>query len=116
MRNSITPPTHIALTQEQAGKIDWSLNYAKAILTLIQHDSTNNEGDEPDEFFSSTRTIKTAISAVVHFLEVAEENRNGGIYCNINNNEAFKPRTDAKLKRIEQQRLQQSLPTGGEND
>lgn len=115
MRNSNTPPTHIALTQEQAGKIDWSLNYAKAILTLIQHDSTNNEGDEPDEFFSSTRTIKTAISAVVHFLEVAEENRNGGIYCNINQ-EAFKPHTAAKLKRIEQQRLQQPLPTGGEND
>lgn len=82
MRN-LAIPTHIALTQEQAGKIDWSLNYAKAILTLIQNDSPNNESDEPEEFFTSTSTIKTAISAVQHFLEVAEENRKSGIYCNI---------------------------------
>lgn len=37
----------------------------------------NNEGEDPDEFFTSTGTIKTAISAVQHFLDVAEENSKG---------------------------------------
>ncbi|MDD0823115.1 hypothetical protein PTQ27_01325 [Mannheimia sp. AT1] len=70
-------PTHIALTQEQAGKIDLSISYAQAILTLIQNDDVNNEGNESDEFFTSTKTIKTAILAAQHFLKVAQENRKG---------------------------------------
>ncbi|WP_237567571.1 hypothetical protein [Mannheimia haemolytica] len=77
MRKSTTP-SHIALTIEQAGKLNQSINYAQAILTLIQHnESATINDDDPDEFFTSTGTIKTAISAVQHFLNVAEENSKG---------------------------------------
>lgn len=82
MRKSTTP-SHIALTQEQSCKLNWSLDYAQAILTLIQHnESAAINDDDPDEFFTSTGTIKTAISAVQHFLDVAEENSKG-IYLSL---------------------------------
>lgn len=85
MRKSTTS-SHIALTMGQAGKLNQSINYAQAILTLIQNDSINNEGEEPDEFFTSTSTIKTAISAVQHFLDVAEENSKGAyVSLEVNN-------------------------------
>ncbi len=69
-----TAPKHTVFSVEQVNKIEASARYAHAILTLIQNDSPNNESDEPEEFFTSTSAIKTAISAVQYFLEEIEEN------------------------------------------
>ena len=73
-----TLPTHTVFSAEQVNKIVASTRYAHAILTLIQNDSPNNECDEPEEFFTNTRNIKTAISAVQYFLEEIEENSKNG--------------------------------------
>lgn len=76
MRNQI--PTHRALPIVEAGKVERSISYAKAILTLIQHD--NIEDDETDDFMTSSRIIRTALSAVSHFLDQAEESSSKGFY------------------------------------
>ncbi|AHG76317.1 hypothetical protein X808_17970 [Mannheimia varigena USDA-ARS-USMARC-1296] len=68
---------------EQSANTHISIRYAQAILTLIDHNSTNNEGDEPDEFFTSTTVIKDAISAAQHFLREAENNSKQGVYLTL---------------------------------
>ena len=73
-----TAPKHTVFSTEQVHKIEDSARYAHAILTLIQNDSPNNESDEPEEFFTSTSAIKTAISAVQYFLEEIEESSKNG--------------------------------------
>ena len=73
-----TAPKHTVFSTEQVNKIVASARYAHAILTLIQNDSPNNESDEPEEFFTSTSAIKTAISAVQYFLEEIEGSSKNG--------------------------------------
>lgn len=78
MRNSI--PTHYAITQAQAGKIQTYASYANAILVLIGHDYQDGIDGESDEFLTSSHCIRTALSAVRHFVNEIEENTKGGVY------------------------------------
>lgn len=111
MRNSI--PTHYAITQAQAGKIQTYSSYAKSILVLIGHDYQDGIDGESDEFLTSSQHIRAALSAVRHFVEEIEENSKGGIYLTPEQ-PAFVQDSAAKILQIEHQRLAQTVKGGSD--
>ena len=72
-----TLPTHCAVSMANMGKLERSIKKAQAILTLIQHNHVEGEGDD---FFTSEEIIRTALGVVQDLLEKAEQSSNVDFY------------------------------------
>ncbi|WP_294087098.1 hypothetical protein [uncultured Actinobacillus sp.] len=70
-------PTHCAVSMANMGKIERSIKKAQAILTLVQHNQAEGEGDG---FFTSEKIIRTALGVAQDLLEEAEQSSKVAFY------------------------------------